>query len=228
MCLCDPRVKLYTNEQTTVCTNCGVETSGPLICTPNTTSYQQSHYPVFDSSYSRVKRFLVILDSVCLGAACTSDNKMLEYLDKRKLKSNHAWSCRVVKHEMKSCGTIRDKRYNSTHLFCRAFADDYVAPPQIPNWFYFRQNLQVLFSSIEYIHRDLFTDKPFMSYTWLLHKLFRVLRFNEYLQFIKILKCPKRTKVYEDNFAKIKHALCHSNRYAGDLDGFAANVQLHA
>ena len=121
---------------------------------------------------------------------------------------------------------LRDKRYNSLHLFCRVFSDDYVAPPIIKNWFHFRRRIQHLFISIEHIHRDLFQKKPFMSYTWLLHKLFRLLKQDAYLRFIKILKCPKRTRVYENNFEIIKRALYRSDRYGVTPDVFGENVQL--
>ena len=217
---------IFTYEHTHVCTRCGVETRAPLTCTYANVGYQQSFHPhpVMDNTYSRVKRFMTILDNVVVAAASISDNKMLEYLD--KTRGVATWCFDDVLSAMKT-STLRDKRYNSLHLFNRVFAKDYIKPPPIFNWFFFRKRIEMIFGSVEYMHHRLFSNKPFMSYTWLLHKLLSILEYDEYTKFIKILKCPKRTAVYETNFVKITHALRHSDKFEAVLGAFEDCEPLH-
>ena len=67
-----------------------------------------------------------------------------------------------------------------------------------------------------------------MSYTWLLHKLLCLLKLNDYLKFIKILKCPKRTASYESNFAEIMLELHHSSMYGAVVGAFLNYAPQHA
>ena len=59
-----------------------------------------------------------------------------------------------------------------------------------------------------------------MSYTWLLYKLLNLLDHGVFTKYIKILKCPKRTAVYEQNFTKIMHALRRLDKFEAVLDVF--------
>ena len=218
---------ILTDEQTTVCTQCAVECRAPYSCTYATVGYQQSFHPhpVMDNSYSRVKRFLTILDNVCLGCVSLSDNKMLEYLDKQK--NGAVWCFEDVIRTMKA-SPLRDKRYNCLHLFNRVYADDYIKPKLIDNWFFFRKRIAIIFESVEHTHQRLFHSRPFMSYTWLLYKLLELFEHTDYLKYIKVLKCPKRTLVYETNFRLIKHELRRLDKFAAVQGVFANCARWHA
>jgi len=208
---------LVTEQHTIVCCQCGVERRTGITLTPTNTSFSQAHHIMCDNSYSRSKRFMSILECVVKGHASLPDNKMLEFLGNAKQDS--LWCFDNVFASMRS-SKLRDKRYNSMHLFNRIFNDEYLAPRKIIDWFSFRRHVLFFFEAVESTHRRIFRDKPFMSYTWLLHKMFTLLELFDYQPYIKILKCPKRTASYESNFQEITHELRRSSTFGGVLDVF--------
>ena len=140
-CGCPYQRLIITEEETIVCPDCGTERQGPLTLTPSHSSFIQTHHVMQDTTYSRSKRFLAIMGCVVLGGASVCDNKMLKYLHSQK---EGYWGFADVLACVKN-SPLRDKRYNSLHLFNRVFADDYVAPKTIKDWFVFRKRMSFFF-----------------------------------------------------------------------------------
>jgi len=208
-CSCGSTILLTTERHTTVCTECGIEKKVPTQIRNIHVSYAQAHHQPFASSYSRNKRFASMLDAVVLATCQVSDEPMLAHLHSLKITFKTIGS--ILTAMKKSA--LRDKRYTSLHMFCRVLLEGYVKPPPVLHWFIRRRNMLNFFSDIEMVHQTTF-KQPFLNYTWLLATVLRLNGLARYCVFVKKLKCKKRIKRYEQDFAVIKNKLDRSNRYA--------------
>ena len=72
---------------------------------------------------------------------------------------------------------------------------------------------------IELVHQTTL-KQPFLNYTWLLATVLRISDLARYCVYVKKLKCKKRIKSYEQDFAVILKKLDRSDRY-GAVPGYA-------
>ena len=208
---CNSKNVNTTECHTMLCTDCGSERSCGFDITPLHVSYNGCHHQPFGEGYSRRKRFGTMLKNVIKGSCNLADEPMLIYLT--RFKSEYTNMASLLSKIKKS--KIRDKRYTSLHLFSRVFLPAYVKPRHPINWPAVEKSILNMFSEVEIVHRRLFS-KPFFSYVWLLQKILVAHHLNGFCTFIKQLKCPKRIKQYEDDFAEIMAMLCQQDRFVGD------------
>jgi hypothetical protein len=173
---------LCTSRCSSVCPICGVTTR---TLKPEFNYNQQ---PLFFCSYSRAKRFDVLLSRVLLPCFEHHDAKMFMFLSvHRPYKS--------VEHIMArmKLSALKDKRYCSLHLFARYFMPSYKAPD---HRLQFHRTLMFSFRSVER-NFSRFPSKPFFNYPWLLRKLLSNHGLVDYIQFVKPIRCEKRNTHYD-------------------------------
>ena len=180
--------KLSTNQCTLVCPNCGVTTR---VLTPEFEYHKQ---PLFMCSYSRSKRFGVLLSRVLLPCFLHHDAKMFRFLDTYKPYE----SVEDIMNRMK-LSTLKDKRYCSLHLFARYFMSSYTAPDHRLQY-----HKTIMFSFRE-VERNFsrFPKMPFFNYPWLLRKLLSFHSLLDYICFVKPIRCEKRNLYYEALFKQV-------------------------
>jgi hypothetical protein len=171
-----------------VCPNCGVTVR---YLTPE---YDYHKQPLFTCSYSRKKRFDILLSRVLLPCFEPHDAGMFEFLDKTKPYI----SVEEIMNQMK-LSKLKDKRYCSIHLFARYFMTGYRAPK---HELQFHRTLMFSFREVE---RNFYRFKniPFFNYPWLLRRLFLKHGLVEYIHFVKPIRCDKRNAHYDALFCKI-------------------------
>lgn len=179
---------LCTNQCTLVCPNCGVTTR---VLKPEFDYHKQ---PLFFCSYSRSKRFGVLLSRVLLPCFEHHDAKMFQFLDTYKPYE----SVEDIMNRMK-LSVLKDKRYCSLHLFARYFMPTYTAPDHRLQY-----HKTIMFSFRE-VERNFsrFPQKPFFNYPWLLRKLLSIHSLSDYICFVKPIRCEKRNLYYEELYKQV-------------------------
>jgi hypothetical protein len=106
---------------------------------------------------------------------------------------------------------IKDKRYQSLHLFSKLFVDDYKTVEPLSDG---ELKLCVnMFKDVEYRFLKRTENIPFFNYNWLLSKLLHFMKITQYDPFLKKIKCKKRNEYYERMF----NSLCKEKQDPGDL-----------
>ena len=206
---CKSKNVFITERHTKLCTECGIETRHSFDITPIHVSYNGCHHQPFAEGYNRKKRFHNMLRNVIFGGCNSADEKMIKYLE----QFNHYMTEACLLKQMKK-SKLRDKRYTSLHLFSKLFLPSYRKPIIPTNWNAVDSSIVRLFLEIELVHHRIFS-KPFFSYVWLLQKILICHGLEKYCCYIKQLKCPRRVKLYEDDFSGIMTILCQTSRYVG-------------
>ena len=200
MCECTG-FKFDTDYNTTICHECGQETStGYKMTEPNMNSYL-THTP-FLGGYSRQKRFEMMLDLVLNPTPSRSDDGVLEYLFKHKpIKNLGELYYLLKKHRGK------DKRYCSVHCFARLCMKNYTPPMRPPSGT--KMRVMAKFRDVEFLHkRHCPPKRPFFSYYFLLRRFLSEVDLADHMKYVKKLKCPHRCDVYNKLYKKL---LTHSH-----------------
>ena len=205
---CDCVQLLVSELSTLVCTSCGRE-SVVLGITPEFTSYSQSHCIYPNQMYDRARRFGNMLDQVILGLRAKSDDKMIEHLHKDAPYKSIGQMLTNMKRS-----NLRDKRYNSVHLFASLFYESFTSLGIPKEWFQIRKSIINVFKDIEIIHRRLYLNTAFFNYLWLLRELLIIFNLEFYIVYLKKLKCSKRNQSYRDMFDTILQIINAEDRYA--------------
>ena len=177
-----------------VCQKCGVER--PMLSL-HIIPRDWPTEPLFNI-YSRRKRFQNLAESVFYPTPQTKDNAILEYLDVRA-----PFECKNHMLNIIKLCPLPDKRYSQIHLMCKLFTKDYEAPRPIKNTQEFIKRLLMKFEDTETAFRHLFPSRQFFNYCWLLSKNLDEYRLHDYKPFVKLLKCKKRNKYYDEMYTEI-------------------------
>ena len=187
---------VQTDYHTLVCTLCGKEIKNFGTIKQKNQSYTQSNYP-FAQCYSRRKRFLEMITNIFFPSLSVLDNNVCEKLCKRKNQIKSTAQMFIFLKSLK----LKDKRYGSVHAFCMQFMKNYKAPKPIDRALL--KHLGFMFSEIELVYFRLFGRGQFFNYSWLILKIFKVLKLDEYCCYVKPLKCKKRVFVYDKKITAI-------------------------
>jgi hypothetical protein len=194
MHFCNPKCSpfnLLDLVNTKVCKECGRET---LQLSDPSLGARHSGDALFITHYSRVNRFMRLLESVVLPHGTTKDTQMLQWLDRNKEDIS---TPETLLRCMQKSG-LADKRYSSLHLFHRIHMSDYHAPRMPSKYLQDKKRFQRAFLDIEFAHRRC-PHTQFFNYAWLLrHMLQSEPAYAEFLVYIKCIKCPKRRSRYQE------------------------------
>ena len=177
-------------DSTKVCVLCGKETAYLECCTYANCGFSVRHSP-FLSGYSRTKRFRGMVDALFWPTPSNPDTKALKYLSNKTLTSRQD----II--EAISTAPLKDKRFGSIHIFCRLF-DPHYQEPTHGCLFQMLKRMVTEFGHIEARFQQVFTNEPFINYTYLIRHLLSKLGFVSYLPFVKTLKCEKRKAKYNN------------------------------
>ena len=83
------------------------------------------------------------------------------------------------------------------------------------------EKLVFMFSEIELVYFRLFGREQFFNYSWLISKFFHVLKFDDYICYVKPLKCKKRVRIYEEKITLIIQELCRPSTNLEWVDDFS-------
>lgn len=185
--VCNSRL-ITTMNANIVCSSCGVLARQQLV------SYITPRDWLTDplmNVYSRKKRFKALTENLFLPHASTKDNKMMAYLTPLAPFPNKDDLLQSLK-----LSKLGDKRYCSIHYFCKAFVSNYRGPRVLKDVHQVIKILVNRFGDIECVFSRLFPTVQFFNYAWLLSKLLAEFRLNDFIFFVKELKCKQRVTYY--------------------------------
>ena len=191
---CDPcnQFDLLDLGKTCVCKVCGLERLQSLD--PSIGSRNSCDSTLFITHYSRVNRFIRLLENVVLPHGTTKDSKMLQFLDGHKQEVN---SPETLITCMQKSG-LADKRYSSLHLFHKRYVPTYISHILPRTYLNDKKRFERNFLQIEFAHRKS-NHVQFFNYMFLLrHMLEREEPYRPYLKYVKTIKCAKRRQRYID------------------------------
>ena len=194
-----------TDQSSTVCKVCGREHPPQLLTSMTPRDWITE--PI-THIYSRKKRFNNLVENLFWPAPSPKDNRMLEYLDQGSLFPTKKHLFASLKQS-----TLSDKRYSSIHLFCKTFVQSYTAPTKISNIHDVLKRLLRRFSDIEFTFSRLFPGVQFFNYAWLLSQLLSEIGLDDYVQYVKSLKCKQRVTYYTIMLTEIKDFMKLSDRF---------------
>ena len=171
-----------------ICRACGVEEYFLQSCTYNNCGFEMRHSP-FLSGYSRTKRFRGMVNALFWPTPTNPDSKMLDYLFRMKFTNRNEIIAAVTS------APLKDKRFGSIHIFCRLMDPQYV-PPSHGCLFHMEDRIVYEFQCIETRFTHRYVKTPFINYTFLLRHLLTKMGFEQYLVFVKSMKCTKRIARY--------------------------------
>lgn len=189
---CDQCILHFIDLGTTkVCPGCGIETKKPLDTRSGANHWHDS--ALLYTHYSRLNRFVRLMDSVILPSTTKKDERMLQYLFDHKKEISSVKTLLLSMQRSK----LQNKRYNNLHIFHKLFIPNYKANIVPHNYHYFKKHLIRRFRNLEFAHKKL-QLKQFFNYYWLLRYFFKMeTEYIPYLRFIKKIKCKKRCQYYE-------------------------------
>ena len=196
-CPCDTRYSIHSCSSTIVCTNCGKEIYVLNTCNYENCGFVMSHSP-FLSGYSRTKRFRQMVESLFHPTPSNPDTKMLTHLFANKDKITSSFDL----IDIITGSGLKDKRFVSLHLFCKLF-DPLYTPPKHGCLFQMKKRMVFQFQKIESKFKFQYSGVPFINYTYLVRYLLVMLGYEEYLSFVKELKCEKRKAHYDDMLVQL-------------------------
>lgn len=190
---------------TTICTTCGNESKVILYThiTPRDWNTEK-----LSNIYSRRKRFKGLLEMLFFPNPVVKDNKMLKYLQRLSPFDNQKKLIDAIKKSR-----LDDKRYCNLHLFCKLFTKDYDKPLLPDNAILETKLILRQFDDIEFSFTRLFTGIQFINYRWLLGEILIDRKLQQYIPFVKTLKCKQRIKYYTDMLKKINEYIQSSQRF---------------
>ena len=158
--------------------------------------------------YSRKKRFKTLAEALFWPASCAKDGRMMKYLSRTgRFDSKHELLNAIKQSD------IPDKRYGKIHLFCKLFCNDYRVPYGNKDLHHVMITLLSQFHDIEFCFSRLFVNIQFFNYRYLLKKLLLKLKLNEYIPFVKTLKCKQRLKYYDDMLDRVYNFMKPLDRF---------------
>ena len=200
-----------TDYLSLVCPSCGAEhfedmyeSNTPGVC----------NYAALQSGYSRDTRFNGYLQAV-LGITSGPSTrakiwKHLEFCD----------TLSELLDQIKGA-PVKTKFYESFHAFAKVFWRGYQQPA--PVGLYTIQQIKTLFSDVQFAFGQIYgTRAVFFSYPWLLYVFLEALGKQEYLKFIKNLKCKKRSANY---LKKLKLCVNHLIENGKNISPLCTKVQ---
>ena len=200
-----------TNYLSLVCPSCGCEhfedmyeNSGPGVC----------NYAALQGGYSRDTRFNGYLQAVLgITSGPSTRAKIWKHLD-------FCDDLDDLLNQMKGA-PVKTKFYESFHAFAKVFWRGYKKPA--PIGLYMIKQIKTLFSDVQFAFGQIYgTRAVFFSYPWLLHVFLDALGKHDYLQFIKNLKCKKRSSNY---FKKLKLCVDHLIDNGKNISPLCVQVQ---
>ena len=187
---CGDGTLVRTVEFSIVCTSCGSEDFSDMF--ENSMIVGVCNYAQLQTGYSRINRFKNYLYSVLgihFGPGCNSPIWQ------------HLKPCNNMGEMMKqlSNSPTKNKHYECLHSYAKVFLANYTIPKPLS----LRNIEQVkkLFLDIQYSYAQIYGAKTvFFSYPWLLHTILTAMGREDYLIFVKNLKCKKRAAGYLEKF----------------------------
>jgi hypothetical protein len=222
-----PCVRVFlTNYNTQLCEECGIETPvGPVP-----TSSGSCSVPL-GLTYSRFHRVANILDQLFQPHyyGTPSSRVVCELLTQKK-----RFSTGVELLDWLSRLNVKNKKYQSAHYYFLICNRDYVVPrcPCPEQRHLVLRDFCILEDKFECMDH---AYSSFFSYNWLLRKLLVRHHLGYYCQFIKTIKCPRRSRGYE-NMLSFFSVECNAGEVLGisranqklpdePLDGACSNLQ---
>ena len=200
---CDGQLRSTYMCDATICNVCGIQKQ---VLLSHIVPRDHKTEPL-QNVYSRLKRFKGITEALFRPSPSHKDNKMIEYLsDYEKFNNCEELLCAMKKSK------LSDKRYCNLHCFCRLFVNSYKTPQEI-NVEFVMKRLGVRFNDIEFCFLTLFPKIQFFNYRFLLTELLLELNLNDFVQFVKNLKCKIRLAYYHDLLNQIKELTTASDRF---------------
>ena len=185
---------IFTEYNTTICRDCGLEQKVPFRLEIEQCSYTQTYAPL-NYCYTRSQRFNNMVTMLFFPNASKHDEPILKLLCGRRFKT-----IRELKSAMKKT-KVKNKRYCNLHFFCKMFLETYKPPSINQNvLLIYQKMLGQFFINLESsfnIHAQHFT---FFNYAWLIRKL--LIKFNlcEFCIYLKRLCNKKRNEEYCQRF----------------------------
>lgn len=185
---------LLTQQDTIVCTDCGVE-KPVLLNNPSYHTHLQT--APLARFYSRPHRWFTLLKKVVgIHSGPNVKDPIWSYL-----KALQPFpSVTELKQSLRSC-KLENKHYPCIHIFARCFCSDYVKPKLDPQKVL--KKLRVHFDFVLQLHNRSGPKGKFFSYNWLLEQSLSLHNFLEYMPFIKKLKCSNRRSKYVKKLIKL-------------------------
>ena len=197
--LCDHQNCVYTEYSTIVCTDCGIEKQ-LMVYKPDYQSMVNSAPLV--RYYSRNDRWVALIKKVLgIHSGPPVADPVWGYLNSRKPFESVA-SIRDSLRKSK----LRNKHYPSLHCFAKMFSKSYQQPTKSSHHVY--KKLMKYFDiilrlwNIYKTHPNVNTNL-FFSYNWLIEQGLAFYNLDEYLPFVKRLKCNSRRKKYVHMLLKL-------------------------
>lgn len=181
--------RILTNYNTVICTECGVELEIGPVPLPS----GSCNVPL-GLSYSRFHRVANILDqlfepqfhgSPSSRVICAILDQKVKFTSGEELLS---WLSKLP---------IKNKKYQNAHCYFVIANSGYIIPRRPDGELSHRvlRDFCALEDKYEWMDH---TYKSFFSYNWLLRKLLTRYKLGYYCQFLKTIKCPRRSRGYED------------------------------
>ena len=187
MAVCCHLKTVLTNQDTIVCTDCGLEKT-VLVNTPNYHTHIQT--APLARFYSRPHRWHTLLKKIVgIHSGPNAGDPIWKHL-----KDQEPFPTVVeLKQALRGCN-LENKHYPCIHIFARCFCADYQKPRH--NAQTVLKKLRVHFDFILQLHNRSGQKGKFFSYNWLLEQSLSLHNFTEYLPFVKKLKCANRRAKY--------------------------------
>ena len=202
---------MRTDYLSLVCPCCGSEHFEDMF---ENQSAGVCNYAALQSGYSRDTRFNGYLQAV-LGITNGPSTRAkiwqhLEFCD----------SLEELLEQIKSA-PVKTKCYESFHAFAKVFWRGYQQPT--PVGLYMIKQIKTLFADVQFAFGQIYgTRSVFFSYPWLLYVFLDALGKQDYLQFIKNLKCKKRSANY---LKKLKLCVDHLIDNGKNISPLCTRVQ---
>ena len=184
-----------------LCTICG-SVSSFLVMQP---SYSEQPMPT-RVPYSRLKRFQRVFANVFGLRIAKVDDNLLKDLSTvgQELKTP---SCLFKLIKGFTCRSY--KRYDAVSLFSVLFLGHTIKPVSDSE----RVVSVARFRDVESSHE--YQGGTFPAYSWLIEKILILLGRHELIQYVHCLKCPKRRRLYEQQYGMLfkKHQSYHEHNH---------------
>ena len=193
---------LRTPSLSFVCPNCGIEIF--------TDMFEQSKVGIIthnelQNQYSKNNRFKSFLRNV-LGITFSPNAKKPIWNFLKKVDTIE----KLIK--MLASSKLKSKHYESIHSYAKVFLTSYTEPTALS--LLEIKHIEKLFDDVYCAFSMTFGPKSvFFSYPWLLYTILSAIGKHEYLQYIKNLKCKKRSFVYVQKLKQCTNYMLDSGRH---------------
>ena len=175
-----------SRHDTYICTKCGLEK--PFL-QPNST--ECVIYSLM-TPYSRTARFRELLDKLLgMSSGPHARDPIWGYLAKGAPYKTALDIYTAIK-----LSDLKNKHYADLHIFCKCFLKSYIEPMHPECVRELREGFIADFEEV--LHSWARTSATsFFSYNWLLEKMFKMHSIDCYNEYLKLLQCPARRRLYE-------------------------------